>query len=74
MRSKELTVVIAMLQRLLAEPGLEPAHQEWLRKGRRELKKVKQSGKLDQARVFRAVYMITSALAEKLSDSDDQLN
>ena len=74
MRSKELTAILAILQRLLAEPGLEPAHREWLRKGRRELKKLKQSGKVDPARVFRAVYMITSALAESLPRPNDQSN
>lgn len=71
MYSKELTAVLAKLQRLLAEPGLEPAHQEWLRKGRRELKIVKRSGKLDQARVFRAIDMITSALVEKVTGPND---
>jgi hypothetical protein len=66
MYSKELTAILALLQRLLAEPGLEPARRERLRKGRRELKKVKQSGKLDQVRIFRATFMITSTLAEML--------
>lgn len=74
MYSKELTAVLALLQRLMAEPGLEPARRERLRKGRRELKKVKQSGKLDQARVFRATFIITSTLAEMLPGPDDRSN
>lgn len=66
MYSKELSATLALLQRVLADPGLEPVRRERLRKGRRELKKVKQSGKLDQARVFRATFIITSTLVEML--------
>jgi predicted RNA binding protein with dsRBD fold (UPF0201 family) len=70
MRSKGLTATLSHLQRLLADPRLEDAHREKLRKGHRELKKARQSGRLDQRKVFSAVSMISETLLEMLTDAD----
>ena len=70
MNKKELTVSLALLTRVLADPRLEPAQRERLRKGRCELEKLGKSGKTDRARVFRATFLITSALVEVLFDSN----
>jgi len=67
MKVKELTVTLAYLQRVLTDPRLEPAHRERLRKGRRELERLRRSGKLDR-KVFRATELITATLVEVLSD------
>lgn len=70
MRNKELTAALAALQRVLADPRLEPAHREKLRKGKRELEKIRRSGKLDHNKVFRAVSLLSSTLVERLADTE----
>lgn len=70
MKNKELTATLVYLKRLLADPRLDAACREKLRKGQRELEEVKRSGKLDRRKVFRATSLITSTLVEKLLDSE----
>jgi hypothetical protein len=67
MRVKVLTATLAYLQRALADPRLEPAQREKLRKGAKELERLRRSGKLDRSRVFRATMLISSTLVEVLS-------
>lgn len=66
MKNKELTATLAHLRRLLADPRLETAYREKLRKGTWELEKIRQSGKLDPRRIFRATSLIASTLVEML--------
>jgi hypothetical protein len=70
MKSRELTATIAILRRLLADPRLETAYRENLRKGLRELEDIRRSGKLDRKKVFRAISLISSTLVEMLPDAD----
>ena len=67
MNTHELTPSLALLTRVLADPRLEPAQRERLRKGRCELEKLGKSGKPDRAKVFRTTFLITSTLVEALS-------
>ena len=70
MKDNELTATIAALQRLMAEPRLGTARQERLRKGLKELERIRRSGKLDRRKVFRAVSLISSTLVEMLQDTE----
>jgi len=65
--SKESTAALAILRRVMAEPGLEQAHREMLRKGAKELEKLSRTGKPNRDKVFRAVFLITSGLLEAKS-------
>jgi len=67
MRVKVLTATLAYLQRAMADPRLETAQWEKLRKGAKELERVRRSGKLDRSRVFRATMLISETLVETLS-------
>jgi hypothetical protein len=68
MKVKELAATLACLQRVMADPRLEPAQWEKLRKSFRELENVRRSGKLDRFKVFRATLLISSTLLEIVSD------
>jgi hypothetical protein len=68
MKNKELTAALGRLHQVLADPRLGTAHRENLRKGVKELEKVKRSGKLDQRKVFRAISLISRALVEMHPD------
>jgi hypothetical protein len=70
MRNKELNASLAALRRILADPRLGTAHLAALRKGQRELESIRKSGKLDQRKVFRAVSLISSTLAEMLLEPE----
>ena len=63
MKSEELKQALRLLTKVLADPRLGPNQEEQLRRAKRELMKVLQSGKLDGPRVFRAVEMVAMALA-----------
>jgi hypothetical protein len=73
MRTKELTASLVILQRVLADPRLEPAQEETLRKGLKELKKVRQSGSMNRSDVFRAVSLISRTLHEVVARIPDPL-
>ena len=64
MRIRTLSLTLAYLKRVLADPELESGHREVLTKALRELEVVRRSGKLDRRRVFRAVEMISATLLE----------
>ena len=70
MKNKELAAALSLLRGVLAEPRLDSARREKLRKGYKELEKIGRSGKLDQRKVFRAVWLISSTLAEELPGTE----
>lgn len=70
MRSTELTAALAGLQRVLADPRVGPVHEERLQKGKKELEKIRRSGKIDHRRLFRIVSLITETLVAVVNDED----
>lgn len=66
MKVKGLTETIANLERIASDPTLEPAHSEELRAAKRELQRIKRSGKLDRRQVFRVTALISATLCEAL--------
>lgn len=69
MRHKELTAALDCLTRVLADPRVELTYRENLLKGRRELEKIRRSGKLDRNRVFLAVKLISESLYQEVKAS-----
>jgi hypothetical protein len=64
MRNKELRSALAHLKRVQANPRLDSAQRERLRKGQRELEKLGRTGKPNREKIFRAVFLITGCLVE----------
>ena len=71
MKDQELAAVLSYLKRLLADPGLEHAHQEGLRKGVRLLEEISRSGKLDRNKVVRAITLIAGTLVKMRPPAED---
>ncbi len=69
MKTKDLSLALANLRRLRAEPGLELGHRKVLNKAERELKAVARSGKPQPDRVYRAVELICEVALEVLFQS-----
>lgn len=68
MGSKYLTAALAALGRVLADPRVGFAHRSRLLKAKRELEKIRQAGKLDRDKVFRATELIATVLCEVVSE------
>ena len=62
MKHQELQQALRMMNKVLADPRLEPGQGHQLRKAKRELEAVARSGKLDELRIFRAVEIVTTVL------------
>lgn len=65
MKTKELNAARRLITKVLAKPSIGPGHRDQLRKAKRELDKIAQSGKLDKDRIFR----VTETIAEVLLDT-----
>lgn len=68
MKDKELMEVLRKVTKALSDSGMKPGHRDQLQSAKRELMAVAASGKVDKARVFRAVDTIASVMLEMLED------
>lgn len=66
MKVKTLAETYAILERIVSDPNLEPAHSEELRAAKRELQRIMRSGKLNRSQVFRVTALISATLYEVL--------
>ena len=64
MKSKELERALRSINKVLADPRVEPDQGDLLRKARRELEVVARSGKVEQQKIFRATQLIAGVLLE----------
>jgi hypothetical protein len=64
MKHEELREALRTLTKVLTNPRLGPDQGEQLQRAKRELEAVARSGKLDRARVFRAVAIVAAILLE----------
>lgn len=70
MRTRELNAARRLITKVSAQPGMGPDQRDRLRKAKRELDKVAQSGKLDRDRVFRATELVCAVLLEVLGQDN----
>jgi hypothetical protein len=70
MKSQELQAARRLITKVLAQPSLGPGQRDELRKAKRELDKIAQSGKLDRDRIFRVTEVISTILLETLECND----
>ena len=66
MKSKELNAARRLITKVLAQPGIASGQRDQLRRAKRELDKIAQSGKLDRARIFRVAETVAKVLFEIL--------
>ena len=64
MKSNELNSARRLITKVLANPGMDSGQRDRLRRAKRELDKIAQSGKLDRARIFRVTETIAATLLE----------
>lgn len=69
MKTSELNAARRLITKVLAKPSLGPGQRDDLRKAKRELDKIAQSGKLDTGRIFRVTETISQVLLD-LIESD----
>jgi hypothetical protein len=72
MKSEELKQTLRLLAKVIADPRLGPDQGEQLRRAKRELTMVLQSGKLDGPRVFRIIEMVAIVLLNTVKDEQFQ--
>jgi hypothetical protein len=70
MKTAELNAARRLITKVLAKPSVGPGQRDDLRKAKRELDKIAQSGKLDKGRVFRVTETISQVLLD-LIESDE---
>ena len=70
MKVRELNAARSLITKVSAKPGIGPDQRDQLRKAKRELDKIAQSGKLDRAKVFRATELICAVLLEMIEMDD----
>lgn len=70
MKSSELNAARRLITKVLAKPGLDSGQRDRLRRAKRELDRIAQSGKLDRARIFRVTETIADVLLEVVEASD----
>lgn len=70
MKSNELNAARRLITKVLANPGMDSGQRDRLRRAKRELDKIAQSGKLDRARIFRATETIADVLLDVVEASD----
>ena len=64
MKGKSSDPVLRLISKVLTDPRVGPDLRDRLQKARRELETVARCGKVDRRRVFRAVEMVATVLAE----------
>jgi hypothetical protein len=72
MKQEELKQALRLITKVLTDSRVGPDQGDHLQKAKRELTIVARSGKLDRNRVFRAVEMIATVLAQIVEDSANQ--
>ena len=70
MKHKELKAARRFITKVLANPSIGPDQRDGLRKAKRELDKITNSGKLDRDRIFRVTEMIASILLDVVEGKD----
>ena len=70
MKINELNAARRLITKVLANPGMDSGQRDRLRRAKRELDKIAQSGKLDRARIFRATETIANVLLNVVEASD----
>ena len=66
MKTKELNAARRLITKVLAKPSIGPGQRDQLRKAKRELDKIAQSGKLDKDRIFRVTEIIATVLLDTI--------
>lgn len=69
MCKKEIDTILARLRRILCSPKLQPEQIDAVNKSIKEFVQIRQSGKLDRRKVFRATARVSTVLLE-LCDED----
>lgn len=64
MKDIELKLVLLLLTKALDDPRFGPDRKLMLRRGKRIFEEMKQAGKFDKAKVYRAVHLVATALLE----------
>ena len=64
MKSNGLNAARRLITKVLAKPGIDSGQQDQLRRAKRELDKIAQSGKLDRARIFRVTETVATVLLD----------
>lgn len=67
-KDKELMEVLRKVTKVLSNSGMKQGHRDQLQSAKRELMAVAASGKLEKARVFRAVDTIATVMLEMIED------
>ena len=70
MKVKGLKAARRLISKVLAKPGIGSGQRDQLRRAKRELDKVAQSGTLDRARMFRVTESISRVLLDILEAND----
>ena len=70
MKTKELNAARRLITKVLASTRLGPGQRNELRKAKRELDKIAQSGKLDKDRIFRVTEVISAILLDVIECDD----
>lgn len=68
MKSGELKEALRLITKVLNDPRLGPGQGDYLRKAKRELEAVARGGKVDGARLFRAVEIVATVLLQIVED------
>jgi hypothetical protein len=64
MKHEELNDALRLVTKMLNNSRLEPGQQDQLERAKRELTNIASAGKLDRAKLFRAVRMIAKVALE----------
>ena len=70
MKTNELNAARRLITKVLANPGMDSGQRDRLRRAKRELDKIAQSGKLDRARIFRVTETIAAVLLDVVEAND----
>lgn len=70
MKSYELDAARRLITKVLAHPSIGPDQRDALRRAKREMDKIAQSGKLDRNRVFRITETIATILFQALQANE----
>ena len=70
MKTKELNAARRLITKVLATTRLGPGQRDELRKAKRELDKISQSGKLDKDRIFRVTETVSAVLLDVIECDD----
>ncbi len=66
MKRKTSTAALALLERVAADPALEPAHRRDLLRAKKELQRINRSGKPRKDDVFEIVRIVAGTLCDVL--------